>query len=76
METSVLNISVLREVSDSLQRERILLLRNTPVQESIRHWLHLQSAFEWQLQQTAMLFAHKRWTVLIELQARLQLLAD
>lgn len=70
------NLSVLRESEAAFQRGETQLLRTTPVHESIRQWLSLQSAFEWQLQQTAPLFAQDRWTALAELQARLRLLID
>ena len=69
-------LSVLRDNGEALQLEETLLLRATPIQEGIRQWLHLQSAFEWQLQQTAPLFEQERWTALVELQARLQRLGD
>jgi hypothetical protein len=70
------DLSILREGWDSLRREETLLLRATTVEESIRQWVVLQTAFEWQLQQTAPLFAQERWTALAELQARLQRLVD
>jgi hypothetical protein len=72
----VYHLSVLRESGDAFQLEQTLLLRAVPVQESIRQWLQLQLAFEWQLQQTASLFEQERWTALAELQARLQRLVD
>ena len=72
----MLNLSVLREGWDSLRREETLLLRALTIEDSIRQWELLQTAFEWQLQQTATLFEHDRWTALAELQARLQRLVD
>jgi hypothetical protein len=48
-----------------------LSLRAVPVQDSIHQWLQLQSAFEWQLQQTASLFEQDRRAAMVELQARL-----
>jgi hypothetical protein len=70
------DLRILRENWNAVQKEETLLLRATPIQESILQWLHLQSAFEWQLQQTASLFEQDRWKALAELQARLRLLAD
>ena len=66
------DLSALREVGDALEEEETRLLRALTVQESLRQWLELQMAFEWQLQQTAHLFAQDRWDALAELQARLQ----
>ena len=72
----MLNLSVSRDNLDLLQREETLLLRGMTIEESIRQWVWLQTAFEWQLQQTAALFERDRLTALAELQARLQLLVD
>jgi hypothetical protein len=44
---------------------------HTSLQESVSQWMRLQIAFEWQLQQTAILFEQDRRTALAELQARL-----
>ena len=66
----------LREGWDSLQAEETRQLRAMSVQESVRQWLQLQMAFEWQLQQTAPLFEAERQAALVELQARLKRLAD
>ncbi len=70
------NLSELRKKGDALQIEETLQLRATSIQESIHQWLCLQSAFEWQLQQTSPLFEQDRWTALAGLQARLQLLVN
>ncbi|MGE5224204.1 MAG: hypothetical protein ACM3PY_17340 [Omnitrophica WOR_2 bacterium] len=51
-------------------------MRATTIEESIDQWVELQKAFEWQLQQTAALFEQDRRAALVELQARLQRLAD
>jgi hypothetical protein len=42
------------------------------VQESLEHWIQLQRAFEWQLQQTAEIFETERRVALVDLQKRLQ----
>jgi hypothetical protein len=66
------DLSALRQNPDPDQEElEIRLLRNMTVQESFQQWLALQEAFEWQLQQTADLFAEERRQALIDLQARL-----
>jgi tRNA A22 N-methylase len=70
------NLSVLQESKEALEREETLLLCATSLQESVRQWLRLQSAFEWQLQQTATLFEQDRRNAMIELQARLRRLID
>jgi hypothetical protein len=69
------DLSTLREGWDSLQRDELRLLRALSTHESLRQWLELQRAFEWQLQQTVDLFGVERQTALIELQARLLRLA-
>jgi hypothetical protein len=70
------NLSDLRENAGGLQHEESLLLQVTSIQESLRQWVNLQSAFEWQLQQTAKFFERDRRDALAELQARLHLLID
>jgi hypothetical protein len=72
----VRDLSALRDSGDPFHNEALLLLRATSIQESIRQWLRLQSAFEWQLQQTATLFESDRRKALAGLQARLRLLVD
>jgi len=72
----MLHLSALREVWDSDLEDEVLLLRDTTIQESIRVWVELQTAFEWQLQQTTTLFEQDRRTALAELQARLRHLVD
>lgn len=62
----------LPESEKMFQREETLLLRSMSLQESIQHWLQLQSAFEWQLKCTTGFFAEERYKALAELQARLQ----
>ncbi|MFZ2095690.1 MAG: hypothetical protein WAV05_03545 [Anaerolineales bacterium] len=69
-------LNVLRENGDAVQLEETLQLGAIAIQEGIRQWLQLQSAFEWQLQQTAPLFEQERRAALKELQARLQRLID
>lgn len=70
------NLGLLRESKEALEQEEILLLRATSLQESVYQWLRLQSAFEWQLQQTATLFEQDRRNAMIELQNRLRRLID
>lgn len=72
----MLNLSVLLEGWDSLHREETLLVRNLTIEESIHQWVRLQTAFEWQLQQTATLFEQDRRAALEELQAQLERLVD
>ncbi|MCX6031005.1 MAG: hypothetical protein NT169_17120 [Chloroflexi bacterium] len=69
-------LSSLREGWDTFQEEETRLLRAMTVQESMRQWLMLQEAFEYQLLQTTALFAPERRAALAELQARLQRLAE
>jgi len=70
------NLSVLREVWDSYREDQTLLLCNMTIEESIGQWILLQTAFEWQLQQTATIFEQDRQVALVELQERLRLLVD
>lgn len=79
MNESLLSLRRLRqvwEVDNDLEAEETRRLRAMTVQESLQQWLTLQRAFEWQLQQTASIFAADRHTALAELQARLQRLAE
>ncbi len=69
------DLRTLRQGWDSLQSMELHMLRAMSVQESLRQWLGLQRAFEWQLQQTADLFEAERQAAMIELQARLKRLA-
>ena len=66
-----MNLSRVREGWDEVEAEEIRLLRQMTVQESLRHYLALQQAFEPQLQQTEELFRAERWAYLEELQRRL-----
>jgi hypothetical protein len=70
------DLSILREGWDSIQKEETRLLRAMTVQESLKQWLQLQQAFEWQLQQTAKFFESERRAALVELQNRLQCLVE
>ena len=70
------DLSDLLEGWDSLHREETLILRTMTIEESIRQWMRLQIAFEWQLQQTATLFEQDRRAALEEFQARLERLVD
>lgn len=79
MNESLLSLRRLRqvwEVDNDLETEETRRLRALTVQEGLQQWLALQRAFEWQLQQTAFIFAADRQEALAELQARLQRLAD
>ena len=60
---------------DEIEAEETRLLRQMTVQESLRHLLTLQRAFEPQLQQTEELFRAERLAYLEELQRRLGMLA-
>ena len=60
----------------TIQRVETALLRSMTQQESLQHWLQLQAAFEWQLLQTANLFAEARYKAMTELQTRLRKLQD
>jgi hypothetical protein len=71
----VANLDVLRKGFNLLEWEETRLLRAMTIQESLRQWVELQRAFEWQLRQTAALFAQDRFDALAELQARLRRLA-
>jgi hypothetical protein len=70
------DLSVLRQGWDFIQKEEIPLSRAMTIQESTRQWLSLQSAFEWQLQQSAPFFEPERRAAMVELQARLRCLLD
>ena len=69
-------LSDLRQREYTFQREEIELLRATSISDSLREWVSLQSAFEWQLQKTAELFEEDRRKALAELQARLYRLVE
>ncbi len=56
---------------DEVEAEETRLLRQMTVQESVRHYMALQRAFEPQLQQTEALFRAERAAYLEELQRRL-----
>jgi len=64
-----------REGWDEIEAEETRLLRQMTVQESLRHYLALQRAFEPQLQQTESFFRAERLAYLEELQRRLAALA-
>ena len=75
-EQNVQNLSKLREGWDFVEIEKTRLLQDMTIQESLQQWSQLQRAFEWQLQQTVALFEQERRNALIELQVRLQRLAE
>ena len=68
-------LSHAREGWNEIGAEDTRLLRQMTVQESARHYLSLQRAFEPQLQQTESLFRAERMAYLEELQRRLGMLA-
>jgi len=68
-------LSQVREGWDEIEAEETRLLRQMTVQESLRHYLALQRAFEPQLRQTEPLFRAERLAYLEELQRRLATLA-
>ncbi|MBL7062687.1 MAG: hypothetical protein ISS49_00580 [Anaerolineae bacterium] len=70
------NLSRVRDGWDEVEAEEIRLLRQMTVQESLRHYLVLQQAFEPQLQQTEPLFRAERLAYLEELQRRLAALDE
>lgn len=79
MNDTLLSLRRLRQVWEDvhdLEAEETRRLRAMTVQESLQQWLALQRAFEWQLQQTASVFAADRHAALAELQARLRRLAE
>lgn len=65
------DLKELRKNWDTIQEEELRLLRRMSVQESLQQLYRLQVAFEWQLQQTEVIFAPQRKKSLAELQARL-----
>jgi len=69
------DLSRVRDGWDEVEAEETRLLRQMTVQESLRHLLALQRAFEPQLQQTEELFRAERLAYLEELQRRLAALA-
>ena len=69
-------LTALRQDWEAIEAEETRLLQRMTVQESLRQWLMLQSAFEPQLQATDALFAEERRAALGELQARLARLAE
>ena len=71
-----MNLSRVRDGWDEVEVEEIRLLRQMTVQESLRHYLVLQQAFEPQLQQTEPLFRAERLAYLEELQRRLAALDE
>ena len=66
-----MNLNRVRDGWDEVEAEETRLLRQMTVQESLRHYLALQQAFEPQLQQTEELFRAERLAYLEELQRRL-----
>jgi hypothetical protein len=72
----VLELKILRNEWDSQDEGEACLFEASTIQERLEKWVGIQTAFEWQLQQTATLFGQDRWSALIELQARLQHLSN
>jgi len=73
---SVRDLSSVREGWEQIEAEETRLLRQMTIQESIRHLIALQRAFESQLQQTEPLFRAERMAYLADLQRRLARLAE
>jgi hypothetical protein len=67
---------MLQKDLDLITNEETRLLRAMTVQEGLQVFLSLQRSFEWQLQQTAPLFASERQSAMIELQNRLRRIVD
>lgn len=72
----VLELKILRNEWDSQDEGEAYQFEASTIQERLDQWVGIQTAFEWQLQQTATLFGQDRWSALIELQARLQHLSN
>jgi hypothetical protein len=72
----VLELKILRNEWDSQDEGEAYLFEASTIQERLDQWVGIQTAFEWQLQQTATLFGQDRWSALVELQARLQHLSN
>jgi len=70
------DLSSVREGWEAAEEAKWRSLRALTVQESLEIWLGLQQTFEAQLQETAPLFAEDRRQALVELQERLQKLAQ
>jgi hypothetical protein len=64
----------LKRDEEHFQDEETRLLRRMTVQESLHLYASMQKAYEWQIQQSASVFASERRAAMIELQARLNLL--
>ncbi len=69
-------LASLRHGWEDVERVETELLRAMSVEESVTQWLRLQQAFEYQLQQTADLFAAERRQALATLQERLYKLVE
>jgi hypothetical protein len=72
----VQDLRKLRDNGNNLEGLEYHHLGEMTIQESLHHWLQLQKAFEWQLQQTEGLFSEQRRKALAELQARLHRLVE
>ena len=65
---------VVKELSEDweyIQDHETRLLRSVTIRESMKQYQELQTAFEWQVQQTADLFETDHRQALVELQNRL-----
>jgi len=69
------NLRRARDGWEAVEAVKDRLLRQMTIQESLRHLLELQRAFEPQLRQTEHLFRAERQAYLEELQRRLAMLA-
>ena len=61
---------------NTLEQDELRLLRSMTIRESLDTWHALQMAFEAQLQDSAPYFEQQRRAALVELQLRLNKLAD
>jgi hypothetical protein len=69
-------LSALRKGWDDIRLIETRLKQGMSIQDSLEQWLVLQHTFEPQLQETAPIFTSQRRQALVELQERLQRLAD
>ncbi len=70
------NLRTVRDQAEAQYRAEAQLSQAMTVIESLQIWARLQMAFEWQLQQTAILFAEDHRESLVELQTRLHKLIE
>jgi hypothetical protein len=71
----VRDLSAVRDGWDEIERTESRLIIEGSAEETFRHWLRLQQAFEFQLRDSATVFGEERVSALAELQARLHRLS-